>query len=105
MQKSQSINEIIPLTVREIDFLQPYNKISSPHMVCLLRHHFLLVLGRCYTSPPTLYSKEKTKKTEPVIDVSDFQGGFEYSDAFLHDNDARFVFNFIRNAMDKGSCR
>jgi len=29
-------------------------------------------------------------------------GGFEYSDAYLHDNDARFVFRFIRSAMDAG---
>ena len=27
-------------------------------------------------------------------------GGFEYSDAYLHDNDARFVWNFVRRALD-----
>ena len=29
-------------------------------------------------------------------------GGFEYSDAYLHDNDARFVWNFVRGALDYG---
>jgi glycerol-3-phosphate dehydrogenase len=48
-------------------------------------------------------STAKIKLLEPVIDVSNAQGGFEYSDAFLHNNDARFVFNFIRNFMDNGA--
>ncbi|HBM51564.1 MAG TPA: FAD-dependent oxidoreductase, partial [Deltaproteobacteria bacterium] len=29
-------------------------------------------------------------------------GGIEYSDAYLPENDARFVFQFIRGAMDRG---
>ncbi len=39
---------------------------------------------------------------ENVIDVSKVRGGFEYSDCYLHDNDARFVFNFIRTSMSYG---
>jgi glycerol-3-phosphate dehydrogenase len=30
-------------------------------------------------------------------------GGFEYSDAYLHDNDARFVWGFVRGALDHGA--
>src|SRR6201999_3733019 len=30
-------------------------------------------------------------------------GGVEYSDAYLIDNDARFVFNFVRAALDHGA--
>ncbi len=41
---------------------------------------------------------------EPVVKTQDLYGGFEYSDAYLHDNDSRFVFQFVRTAMDRG-CR
>lgn len=42
------------------------------------------------------------ERAEPVIDTSDAAGGFEYSDCYLYDNDARFVFNFIRGALNYG---
>ena len=42
------------------------------------------------------------KQQEPLINTESCTAGIEYSDAFLHDNDARFVFNFVRNAMEKG---
>ena len=35
--------------------------------------------------------------------VDDSQGGVEYSDAYLVDNDARFVFNFVRSAINHGA--
>jgi hypothetical protein len=34
-----------------------------------------------------------------VVKADKLNGGFECSDAFLHDNDALFVFNFIRSSM------
>ena len=37
---------------------------------------------------------------EPVINTNNSIGGFEYSDAYLYDNDSRFVFNFIRSAVN-----
>jgi glycerol-3-phosphate dehydrogenase len=52
---------------------------------------------------PKFLTSNQIKALEPAIDVSNAQGGFEYSDAFLHDNDARFVFNFIRSSMDNGA--
>jgi glycerol-3-phosphate dehydrogenase len=36
------------------------------------------------------------------VDTSGCDGGFEYSDAYLFDNDARFVWNFVRRALDYG---
>jgi alpha-glycerophosphate oxidase/glycerol-3-phosphate dehydrogenase len=45
---------------------------------------------------------KKIKELEQVVDTKNVNGGFEYSDCFLHDNDARFVFNFIRSSMSYG---
>ncbi len=37
-----------------------------------------------------------------MVRTEGISGGFEYSDAYLHDNDSRFVFQFVRSAMDRG---
>ena len=42
------------------------------------------------------------RKREPKINLDNAAGGFEYSDAYLYDNDARFVFNFVRSSMNYG---
>jgi glycerol-3-phosphate dehydrogenase len=43
------------------------------------------------------------QKDEPVVDVKRVDGGFEYSDAMLPDLDARFVWTFIRTAIEHGA--
>ena len=48
-------------------------------------------------APPATIARE-----EPIVEPTGSDGGFEYSDAYLHDNDARFVFNFIRAALNYG---
>jgi glycerol-3-phosphate dehydrogenase len=47
-------------------------------------------------------TKSLIQHEEPVVDTQKAAGGFEYSDAYLHDNDSRFVFKFVRSAMDRG---
>ena len=60
-------------------------------------------LGSCFTKRPRLLSRKTMALEEPVLQLDNATGGFEYSDAFLHDNDARFVFNFVRSALN-ASC-
>ncbi|MEH6583934.1 MAG: glycerol-3-phosphate dehydrogenase/oxidase [Halioglobus sp.] len=60
------------------------------------------IMGRFVTRPPRYVSARGLEKTEPVINTSDTAGGFEYSDCYLYDNDARFVFNFIRRSLNYG---
>ena len=38
-----------------------------------------------------------------MIDTSTALGGIEYHDAYLVDNDSRFVFSFVRSAIDAGA--
>ncbi len=59
-------------------------------------------LGNCFTRIPRLRTRARIQAEEPIVNTQNVSGGFEYSDAFLHDNDARFVFNFIRTAMSHG---
>ena len=51
---------------------------------------------------PRLLSKKTIAKKEPHINLDKSQGGLEYSDSYFIDNDARFVFKFVRKAMDYG---
>ncbi|MBW2241788.1 MAG: glycerol-3-phosphate dehydrogenase/oxidase [Deltaproteobacteria bacterium] len=60
------------------------------------------LLGSFSTRGPRLLSKAQIRAEEPTINLEGMAGGFEYSDAYLVDNDARFVFNFIRAAIDHG---
>ncbi len=93
-----------PSTVQEIRFLTTLQKgFRFPAWFVFLGTCLYWVMGRFFTQMPIFLSSKKIKENEPAIDVSNAQGGFEYSDAFLHDNDARFVFNFVRSAMDNGA--
>ena len=59
-------------------------------------------IGRFFTRPPRLLSRADIDEEEPTVRPLG-PGGFEYSDAYLIDNDARFVFNFVRSALDHGA--
>lgn len=93
-----------PSTVQEIRFLTTLQKgFRFPALFVYLGTLLYWIMGRFFTRFPEFLSSAAIEAREPVIDTSNAQGGFEYSDAFLHDNDARFVFNFIRGAMDNGA--
>ena len=102
----KSRNELMrsfPSVVKEIRFLTTVSKQFRHHRWIIWASAWVYwLLGRAYTNQPRLLSTKQIAAEESAIDVSNSKGGIEYSDAFLHDNDARFVFNFIRSAMDKG---
>jgi glycerol-3-phosphate dehydrogenase len=90
-----------PSTVKEIRFLTSIAKgFRYPVFLVYLSTLLYWVIGRFKTHAPKYRSRRRLKSLEPTIDISDVHGGFEYSDCYLYDNDARFVFNFIRSALD-----
>ena len=90
-----------PSTVKEIRFLTSIAKgFRYPAFLVYLSTLLYWVIGRFRTRIPKYRSRARLNTLEPVIDTSDVQAGFEYSDCYLYDNDARFVFNFIRTALD-----
>jgi glycerol-3-phosphate dehydrogenase len=60
------------------------------------------LLGNGATRPPRLLSRRQLGREAAVIESDRSRGGLEYSDAWLPDNDARFVFGFIRAALEHG---
>ncbi|HET7315317.1 glycerol-3-phosphate dehydrogenase/oxidase [Salinisphaera sp.] len=92
-----------PSTVQEIRFLTTITKGFRWHPLVLWAGTWLYwFFGNCFTKIPRLPRLRQVEKEEPVINTKPAIGCFEYSDAFLHDNDARFVFNFVRKAMNSG---
>ncbi|KGA09594.1 MAG: hypothetical protein GM45_0805 [actinobacterium acAMD-5] len=61
------------------------------------------VLGRFRTHAPRIYSRRKAIEHEPLISKDKLRGAVQYNDAVLLDNDARFVFEFIKTAKQFGS--
>ena len=92
-----------PSTVKEIRFLTTIQKgFRFPSWFVYLGAVFYWFIGRFFTKGPDYMNVKTIKQREPVIDTGNAAGGFEYSDAYLYDNDARFVFNFIRSSMNYG---
>jgi glycerol-3-phosphate dehydrogenase len=95
--------EHYPSSVREIRFLATIARgFRYPPWFLYLGAWLYWLIGNRFTRPPRLLSKARIRAEEPIIDTGNAAGGFEYSDAYLYDNDARFVFNFVRAAFDKG---
>ena len=61
------------------------------------------IIGLFGTKRPRVLSTEQIEREEPAIDTSNVLGGIEYYDGILVDNDARFVFSFVRAAIDAGA--
>ena len=61
------------------------------------------IIGQFGTKPPRLLSSAKIEREEPAVDTASVAGGIEYYDGILVDNDARFVFSFVRAAIEAGA--
>jgi glycerol-3-phosphate dehydrogenase len=99
-------NELIrsyPSTVQEIRFYTSHARgFRHGRLKLLLGAWLYWAIGGFFTRRPRLLSRDDMAREEPIVALESLDGGFEYSDAFLHDNDARFVWLFVRSALDRG---
>lgn len=102
-----SRNELIehyPSTVKEIRFFGSLARgFRRSRWTIFLGTLLYWIMGNLFTRPPRLLSRRGIQLEEPVVRTTELSGGVEYSDAYLHDNDARFVFQFVRGALDHGA--
>ncbi len=92
-----------PSSVEEVRFFTTIEKGFRWHPVMLYLGTWLYwLMGNGYTRLPRLLGRGRIAREEPRVDTRHAVGGFEYSDAYLHDCDARFVFNFVRSALTRG---
>ena len=93
-----------PANIQEIGFLAALGNTSPfPPWLAAVGSFAYWGIGNFKTNAPRPLSAESIERLEPVINTTDVRGGVEYADAYLKDNDARFVFGFIRSAMDVGA--
>jgi alpha-glycerophosphate oxidase/glycerol-3-phosphate dehydrogenase len=102
----RSRNELMrayPSTVKEIRFFTTIQRgFRFWSFFVFLGSVLYWLIGRCFTRPPRYLSAATIKANEPEINTRNAAGGLEYSDCYLYDNDARFVFNFVRASLDFG---
>jgi glycerol-3-phosphate dehydrogenase len=92
-----------PSSIREIRFFTTLARGFRKGRVLLWLGTWLYWLfGNCFTKTPRLLGIGDINRDEPCVRTDGSQGGVEYSDAYLVDNDARFVFNFVRSAINCG---
>ena len=93
-----------PANVQEIGFLGVLGETSPfPPWLAGVGAFAYWGIGNFKTNAPRPMSAETIERIEPVVNTVGTLGGIEYADAYLKDNDARFVFSFIRSAMDVGA--
>ncbi len=93
-----------PDNIKPIPFLATLDE-SSPHPTWLaaLGATGYWGIGSFRTHRPRYLSPEKIEQLEPMVNTDRAVGGIEYYDAYLPDNDSRFVFSFVRSALDVGA--
>ncbi len=93
-----------PSTVQEIRFYMAHPKGFRHSRFKLYAGTWLYwLMGNGFTATPRLLSRRDIAREEEIVALDQIDGGLEYSDAYLHDTDARFVFNFVRLALSYGS--
>lgn len=89
-----------PSSVKEIRFLTTVSKGFRHHPGMLWAGSWLYwLMGNGQTRMPRFLRISDIHKRASIVDTREAHGGVEYSDAYLYDNDARFVFQFVHRAM------
>jgi glycerol-3-phosphate dehydrogenase len=92
-----------PSTVQEIRFYSVHERGFRRGLLLIVLGTWLYwLMGRFFTMAPRLLWKAAMEREEPILNLRNVDGGVEYSDAYLYDTDARFVWNFVRRALDYG---
>ena len=106
LKLSRARNQLIrayPFNVSEIRFLTTVEKGFRHHPLSLYLGSWLYwLIGGGFTATPKFLSRSDISQREPNIRLDNCAGGFEYSDAYLPGNDARFVFDFVQKTRTNG---
>ena len=93
-----------PTAVRETRFLTTLERgFRRSRITLFLGAWMYWLIGECFTRRPRLLSVRDIERRAPEVNARMGPGGIEHSDAHLVDTDARFVFGFVRRALDNGA--
>ncbi len=96
--------ERYPNRVKEIPFFavigptSPFSRILG--YLGSLAYWFM---GRFKTQSPQIFSTTQIRKLNPLLNLDSVNGAIQYNDAILLDNDARFVYEFVKTGAKLGA--
>ncbi len=93
-----------PTGIAEVGFLATLDRTAPfPSWLAALGSVGYWGIGAFATRRPRFYRPGALKRLEPVIDTTTANAAVDYADAYLKENDARFVWSFIRSSLDNGA--
>lgn len=93
-----------PTNITQLGFMAALDHSSPfPPWLAALGSSAYWAIGNFQTHRPQFLGPEEIKEQEPSVDISNVRGGIEYYDAYLRDNDSRFVWNFVRQSIEAGA--
>ena len=93
-----------PSNITQLGFLAALDNSSPfPPWLAALGSSAYWAIGNFQTHRPQFLGPEEIKEQEPSVNINNVRGGIEYYDAYLRDNDSRFVWNFVRQAIEAGA--
>ncbi|WDE97387.1 glycerol-3-phosphate dehydrogenase/oxidase [Lentisphaera profundi] len=93
-----------PDRVREISYFTSFYK-GNPYSAKLIYAGawFYWLMGSCKTFKPRYVKANKVRHEAPLLKQEGLSAAVSYADAYLPDNDARFVYQFVRDAQKRGA--
>ncbi len=103
----KSRNELMdayPTAISEVRFFATLDKTAPfPAWLASLGTFGYWGFGRLATKAPKFFRPKAIKKAVPVVRTDTAKGAIEYSDGYMLENDSRFVWTFVRSALDHGA--
>lgn len=93
-----------PSNVREIRMMTLIERgFRWPPILLWIGTFIYWAFGRFFTEKPQWLGLERMREAEPGFDTTNGWGALLHSESQIVDNDARFVFSFVRSAIDHGA--
>lgn len=93
-----------PTGIAEVGFLATLDRSAPfPSWLAALGTFGYWGIGAFSTRKPRFYRPKALKRLEPIIDTATASAAVDYADAYLKENDSRFVWSFVRSALDRGA--
>lgn len=104
---SKSRNQLMdayPTAINEVRFFATLDKTAPfPAWLASLGTFAYWGFGRLATRAPKFFRPKAIKEAVPVVNNATAKGAIEYSDGYMLENDSRFVWTFVRGALDHGA--
>lgn len=99
-----TLMQAYPHLVPEVRYLAALDR-NAPHrpLSVFVGTWLYWLIGEAFTRKPGRWSRQVLREREPALAMHSMRGGVAYSDGYLPEGDAHFVFGFIKRAWNRGA--